>query len=1022
MELSGRTRSLWAKSDYGANEMWLPLYVHMHDACSIARKLWDTWLPAGVSSYVADEMGLAPQDAGAAVCLLAALHDVGKATPLFQVSAVRFGGMESECDLARKPRKAGLPISIGLYGRREPRHAASGQMVLEACLVEDASWPRSVARSYASIIGAHHGEPADERLVGAPADYKTALGWYDEAARSAWQSVQRELVAYARELSGARSLFEVPPPALSAPAASLVAGVVIMADWIASNQDLFPLVPLVGGAPCDERAWLSSRAADAWGRLSLLAPWEPVSVDCGNLAAGYAHRFGFPEGAELRPVQRVALEVACEAEDPGLMIIEAPMGEGKTEAAEAAAEVLCRRTGRGGVAFALPTMATTDAMFGRVHRWLNALPSGRRRGQSMYLAHGKAGLNDEFQGLVRTSRSANAFEGFAQDAEAHQAVEERAVASEWLQGRKKGMLANFVVCTVDQVLMGALQMKHLPLRQLALANKVVVIDECHAYDMYMQQYLNEVLEWLGAWRAPVILLSATLPRSLRDEFVRSYTRGRAARPCRQASAGAGLFERLRPIGERGVKADERDTRDDAFPLSVGDDGLATREERGGSESAYPLITYTEGGEVRQRCPAPSGRSIRAALSAIEDDEGALVGLLERELAGGGCAGVVCSTVGRAQRAYEALARVFGTDRVLLTHARFTDIDRMENERVLRSMLGPGGSRAAGTRPELCIVVGTQVIEQSLDIDFDMLVSDIAPIDLLLQRLGRLHRHGRPEGERPPLLREPHCYVRGIAERVSTVPQFPRDIERVYERAALLEALAVLGPLHMGHLRGVDMPSDIAHLVQQAYDGKGRCVPEQWRSAYARACEKRREAFDRKRARAQTCLLPSAARAIEGTRSLTGLFTDRVAGARSSNREEVGPRAVRDTQETIEVMLARRAGNRLHLLPWIGDERHGIARGAEVPTDFEPDAALARVLSQSTVRLPLSMCRIEQLDGLLDELERIGSAYVGAWQESCWLSGSLLLPMEERESGVLGAMLFGWDVSYTRHRGLMAIHR
>ena len=102
------------------------------------------------------------------------------------------------------------------------------------------------------------------------------------------------------------------------------------------------------------------------------------------------------------------------------------------------------------------------------------------------------------------------------------------VVSQWMQGRKKGMLANFVVCTVDQVLMGALEMKHLCLRQLALANKVVVIDECHAYDSYMRCYLNRVLEWLGAMGVPVVLLSATLPAQQRREMLASYQRGQCA--------------------------------------------------------------------------------------------------------------------------------------------------------------------------------------------------------------------------------------------------------------------------------------------------------------------------------------------------------------------------------------------------------------------------------------------------------------------------------------------------------------
>ena len=103
------------------------------------------------------------------------------------------------------------------------------------------------------------------------------------------------------------------------------------------------------------------------------------------------------------------------------------------------------------------------------------------------------------------------------------------VISDWMCGKKRGMLSSFVVCTIDQVLMGALQMKHLALRQLALANKVVIIDECHAYDMYMRQYLDVVLEWLGSWHVPVILLSATLPAKQKEEMAGRYLAGWTAK-------------------------------------------------------------------------------------------------------------------------------------------------------------------------------------------------------------------------------------------------------------------------------------------------------------------------------------------------------------------------------------------------------------------------------------------------------------------------------------------------------------
>ena len=331
-----------------------------------------------------------------------------------------------------------------------------------------------------------------------------------------------------------------------APVASLLTGYVIMADWLASDQTLFPLVSNGyddegedgRGLRMQPSTWddVSRQVAGAWQRAGLIPAWHEDAVPNVPIDDLYRNRFGFSESMRPRPMQRAAVEVARSVETPGLMIIEAPMGEGKTEAALAAAEILAARTGRGGICVALPTMATTDAMFGRVHRWLERLPhEDGADARSVFLAHGKARLNEEFQGLARSggrwvmsAMGEDLREGGSSTRDKLRNPPDSVVVSQWMEGRKKGMLANFVVCTVDQVLMGALEMKHLCLRQLALANKVVVIDECHAYDSYMRCYLNRVLEWLGAMGVPVVLLSATLPAQQRREMLTSYQRGQCA--------------------------------------------------------------------------------------------------------------------------------------------------------------------------------------------------------------------------------------------------------------------------------------------------------------------------------------------------------------------------------------------------------------------------------------------------------------------------------------------------------------
>ena len=1046
--ISLQARSLWGKSDGAMGRGWLPLYVHLLDAFGVAERLWDEWVPDGTREVVARALGGDAAGARSMFCLLAGLHDIGKATPSFQVKPCGYVPGEGEVSLAWKPRKAGLPLREDLGSK--PTHAVAGQAILEDYLHKAWGWGFDEARALAAVVGGHHGKPpAQVDVRSAHADCAWEMGTH-ESYGSAWTVVQRELMELVLRRCGFDTGAALEPRLLPAQAASILTGLVIMADWIASNQNLFSLIPLTGDWDedvCDPDwepfyetrpldidgaiQWeeMARRGSRAWERLGLLPSWRPVwePADADEL---FRTQFALPEGARLRPMQRAAVEIARTVDSPGLMVVEAPMGEGKTEAALAAAEILARRTGRGGICVALPTMATTDAMFGRVRAWLERLPHEEDRAdRSVYLAHGKAQLNEEFQGIVRASF--NMRPGSVGEASGKERLEalktgripetdEGVVVSEWFQGRKKGVLANFLVCTVDQVLMSALGMKHLALRQLALVNKVVIVDECHAYDEYMQRYLKRALEWLGSMRSPVVLLSATLPTELRDDLVGAYQNGWRA-SCPGFDGSDGRHRPLRVAARRRRGGAVRAVEEGAVFLeaAANADGLAQSEP-------YPLLTYTSGAKVLRAAPEPSGRALNVSIGMAPDGDDELARFLREALLGGGCAGVVCDTVTRAQRLACVLAETFPSDQVVLAHSRFTDIDRMGNEELLRRLLGPRATRENGGRPERMVVVGTQVLEQSLDIDFDVMVTDIAPVDLVMQRVGRLHRHTRGAGEsqRPTGLRTARCYVRGVEGWDGGVPRIARGIERVYPRATLLEALAVLG-LTDGASEGVlELPSDIARLVRRAYAKEVReHIPVAWQEDYDGAVVKRDEERCQKYRRAGACLIPSVADMVRDGGCLVDWYTLRsIAGTPAAvGDEDRGQRAVRDTQETVEVLLFELRDGRVYLLPWIGDENHGVARGAEVPIDGVPSAAVARVAAQSAVRLPLSMCPPERLDGLIGELEDACGRYVGAWQESEWLAGrlALLLEREGGESGAFTTAVYGHRVRYTRACGLEA---
>lgn len=999
--LSRQALSLWGKSDREDGTSWLPLYVHMYDSACVAKQLWDGWLPRGtrdsISGIVNGDLDLAEK-----LCrFLCAVHDIGKATPAFQGMQCSFGSAGDETSLRWKPEKAGLPFPVSSM---RLRHPVAGQIILgdylkNAWNVEHGHRARGSVDSIVSVVGGHHGTLPTSKDIADAKSNPSALGVSDSCG-DRWRAVQYELIRYALSLAGMsdEDFHHLSTVFLYVPVADLVTGLVIMTDWIASNQDLFPLEPLIpDDHPGDDvLVSLGDRARLAWDNLDLLPSWyEDISACKLEDATVYGRRFSFPAGSGPRPIQHAVAQIARSVSDPGLIIVEAPMGEGKTEAALAAAEILAARTGRGGVCVALPTMATTDAMFGRVHEWLGRLPRGCSRGDhSVYLAHGKAQLNEEFQGILSASRHTRGVRDIGQDLTSA-GISEEAVAGDWMFGRKKGMLANFVVCTVDQVLMGALNMKHLELRQLALANKVVIIDECHAYDAYMQQYLRRVLEWLGSWQTPVVLLSATLPETQREEMVEAYLLGKAA------------------------------YRGELDAVSVSEPYAQAEEQLGAADItlAYPLVTYTSGQTECHRAVEASGRTSSVEVRLIDDDVERLVALLGDVLSEGGCAGVICDTVSRAQEAFEALSASLGPDVVCLNHARFIDIDRMENEKKLRERLGPHASAKNGIRPKKMVVVGTQVLEQSLDLDFDTLVTDIAPVDLLLQRMGRVHRHQRGIGEvdRPRGLRKACCYVRGIKGWKDELPEFDaRTVSQVYFNASLYEALGILGLEKPGAKSLVKLPDNIAPLVRGAYsEDAARLIPEGWRDEYALSVVKRTDEKKAKQRRAKPYLLQSAESMCKNRSAMMNRCIAAV--VESENDGDQGQRAVRDTQETVEVLLLHQCDDGLHLLPWVGNPCQRVEAGAFIPTDWIPSSEVAQIAAQSSVRLPQSLCCERDFDKLITELEARCSGLM-AWQESPWLKGSLVLFLEEGEEGVFETELCGKRVTYTRERGLSTIRK
>jgi CRISPR-associated endonuclease/helicase Cas3 len=218
------------------------------------------------------------------------------------------------------------------------------------------------------------------------------------------------------------------------------------------------------------------------------------------------------------------------------------------------------------------------------------------------------------------------------------------------------------------------------------------------------------------------------------------------------------------------------------------------------------------------------------MSLIDDSDDTLVSLLKQKLSDGGCAVVIRNTVSRAQHTYEVLSNALEAE-VSLAHSRFLAFDRARIDHDLLERYGKRSDPASRTG----VVVATQVVEQSLDVDFDVMITDLAPIDLILQRAGRLHRHnrGKGESERPVPVRNAQMFITAVNEEPENeLPAFEGGAKKIYSEYLLLSSLAVLG-ISGGEPATVTIPHDIPNLVQTVYS-KQYSGPKEWQSGISAA--------------------------------------------------------------------------------------------------------------------------------------------------------------------------------------------
>ena len=936
---------------------------HLMDTADIAGFLFDDYLSEHHRRLMASVWGGSQAKARATFVFLAGLHDVGKVSPQFACQ---------RADLAQLIRNQGLAVMRkGDYSERSfLPHGLVSQFALQEEVAEGHG-DGSRALQWAIVLGVHHGRYPDAGAVYvARQQYRTQEGSRDDDPR--WGQARSEILRW----MAARSGFPLIAPGTALPelpiaVASAYASALVIADWLASNEDYFPLRP----RPVGENGKLSiegypeltedqqrERVEGAWKRAEFPAPLRIPEVPTGEGGEFYRHRFGWPTSYRPTEAQRNAVEIATR-EDPDLMIVEAPPGSGKTELAFAAAEVLMHARRLQGVFVALPTQATTNAMFERVTAWLTSILGDEPQKLGIQLAHGKNSLNESFVKLLERGKSPLEVHDDEEDLGLH--------ASRWMGQRWRSTLSPVVVGTIDQVLLAALKSRHVLVRHLGLMGKVVVIDEVHAADEYMETYLEAALTWLGMYGIPVVLLSATLPPARRLALLNAYRRGR---------------------GASGVSAE-------SFDGMIG----------------YPAISTVSATGVRVHEIAGEAEVPKRIIPTSIGSPQELAELLDRELADGGCAVVIRNTVREAQETYEAVRNVFGREQSTLLHSRFLASERAARDRRMLELFGKDSQQ----RPVRHVVVATQVIEQSLDVDFDLMLTDPAPMDLVLQRIGRLHRHDR--AERPRGLRDARCLV--IVEDATPSPwAYSRGTDYVYARYSVLRTLGIVAD--RGEIL-VREPLDYAELTTLAYADDVPVGPAQWHEALDAALEERNKARAQAQAKATTWCLGEA-----NTPSWQALeLEEKFLGNAATGDESKGPRvavaraAVRDGEDQIPVLIVAldpELGNVPVAPPISGapEDDTPLAVG-----EYNARGRIADICSWSVSLPPWALrTRGQSIDEAVDAVagaiwdDPITTEW--ACREHPFLAGELILAMYKTPDGErLTRDLCGHTFTYSTERGM-----
>lgn len=920
---SGAWMAYWGKAGKcGDRGSYHPLVFHCLDVAACGQVYLDR--NPGLLHQLACWLGLDEASTRQLLVFLLAVHDLGKFAESFQYKVP---------ELVEQGFDPPLPRLTGIR-----RHDEIGALFY-AWLAEEGRLPEQFRGWDADTWGAllapafgHHGMP--------PPTLPPGRGMALAALREVMSPQSRDAAEAFFAWCARAFLPGVLPASCNEARAKLaswwIAGLAVLADWIGSNTTWFRYAtPELRGLSLEEY-WrrhalpTACRAVEEAGVVPVRPrPYRAPEVLLPRLAEG------------LRPAQAVAADIDIPAE-PQLFVLEDATGSGKTEAALILAARLIDRGLADGLFFGLPTQATADQMFERVTRDVPAWFEDPARA-TLVLAHGARDQSHAF--LRHLAQLDDDVPGEGRSATMR--------LSEWLaQGNKRALLAQVGVGTLDQALLAALRVRHQSLRLLGLFRKVLVVDEVHSYDPYMTQVLLRTLELHAASGGSAILLSATLPLALRSRLLSAYSTGIRRWQADERQPGRGR-RRSAP-----VQAPQAQSTD------------------------YPLLTRWSpslGSQVQELAFPSAPHSRRVLDIEYLTDEGQVLERIAAWHAAGEAVVWVRNTVGDACRAWSRLVERFGIDACTLFHARFAAVDR---RRIQEDVLAALGRTSDAASRKGRIVVTTQVFQESLDADADRMVTDLCPVDVLLQRLGRYRRHlrdaqGNPLGDgctmdgRPPGAVVVFGPDRGEDPDAAWYSRFSRGAAYVY---------AAHGRIHRSARAigdRIELPGQFRTLVEAVYGEDGEPIPDALQTAEDRELGK------------------VIAQGTQAAQNAVSLF-EGYGGSGWQGDERIGSRL----GDSIEAVLVR-------VTP------HGLEAWATGRCGEGED-----VWALSTIRLPghwlaqaeALVCLDGRLAGLAEELRNKVPA----------LRYRLILPLAENGDGIWSCTLAGnppLSLSYCDRQGL-----